>query len=212
MISISADDFDVSIFLTETSTRHSILTKHKFFHDKAPQKIQSNTNRLIGETNETPLDVDTFESAAVVREESDEDDTDGLSVIPAAPASKSQASKRRRSDQAVFEVDDSDADAESDLFVSDSDQGPPPGKRSRVLSGSGVDADDVDDDKKKMEMDVSYEGFAIYGRVLCLVVRKKDGRNPKTANKGAIGIQPAGQAKMENWISSTQVPVGEDIP
>jgi hypothetical protein len=61
-------------------------------------------------------------------------------------------------------------------------------------------------------MDVSYEGFAIYGRVLCLVVRRKDNpANASKANAASSSVKPSGQANMDNWITSTQIPVGEDI-
>ncbi|CRK23642.1 hypothetical protein BN1723_013062 [Verticillium longisporum] len=80
------------------------------------------------------------------------------------------------------------------------------------------DDDDDGDDKKKMAMDVSFDGFAIHGRVLCLVVKRRDthrapaasGRSAASAAPGAAA--PAGQAVMENWISSTQMPnPGADV-
>ena len=70
---------------------------------------------------------------------------------------------------------------------------------------------DEDEDKKKLAMDVTYEGFAIYGRVLCLVVKKRDPRLVHTGNAANTGkASGQGQARMENWISSTQAPLGED--
>lgn len=65
-----------------------------------------------------------------------------------------------------------------------------------------------------MAVDISYEGFAIYGRVLCLVIKR---RGPRAlASSGGSGRpltgRPGGQAVMENWITSTQLPEagGED--
>jgi hypothetical protein len=90
----------------------------------------------------------------------------------------------------------------------------PPPKRLKDTASS--ESHNKGDEKKKMAMDVSYEGFAIYGRVLCLVIRRRSGApqqrggNSK-ANDIPASAKPAGQAKMENWISSTQIPVGEDI-
>jgi hypothetical protein len=46
---------------------------------------------------------------------------------------------------------------------------------------------------QKPTLDVSYQGFAIYGRVLCLVVKRLHAR-PAT-----------GQAVMENWLSTQEV-------
>lgn len=208
------DDFEVSIFLTETNTRHSILTKHKHFRDKEPQKIRSNTNKLIGETNENPVDVDTYDNVPVLRDEEESDGEGGcLADIPIAPASGGHGPKRRRNirDNDEFESPDDETPPAIEVY---SDTELPPPKRLREADGSDGD-ECADDDKKKLAMDVSYDGFAIHGRVLCLVVRKKDNRGLLAAGKaasGASGAPPAGQANMENWITSTQIPVGEEIP
>ncbi|KAI0011931.1 hypothetical protein F4779DRAFT_144040 [Xylariaceae sp. FL0662B] len=235
------DDFEVSIFLTETSTRHSILTKHKHFHDTTQTKLVSNSGRLIGATNEAPFDVDvTAELApALRREESDEEDAAvTLAAIPAindrAASSSGRRHKRARSqtetetnadrdqdsDVEVISDDREDSGEENDgLFVGDSDDGnarPRPAKRRREAAADG----DVDDDKKKLAMDISYEGFSIYGRVLCLVVKRREGAGPQPAGRSGKGTSAAGgkgstkpgggQAMMENFIISTQVPAGED--
>jgi len=55
------------------------------------------------------------------------------------------------------------------------------------------------DPKNKIIMDTSYEGFSIYGRVLCLVVKRRDLRGKTAAKSG-------GPAMMEDWITSTQMP------
>lgn len=62
-----------------------------------------------------------------------------------------------------------------------------------------------------MAMDISYEGFAIYGRVLCLVVKRKGGALVAASNKSQANMssQLGGQAMMENWITSTQMPPAE---
>ena len=212
------DDFEVSIFLTETNTRHSILSKQKHFHENPPPKMRSNANKLMGETNDNPVDVDAGGDAPILREE-ESDDEGRLANIPSAPGTKNtHGSKRRRAAQGTEEVDDSEFEDSASAIEVDSDTELPPNKRLRD-GGSDLDGtedgDEPGDDKKKLAMDVSYEGFAIYGRVLCLVVRKKD--NPKSKPGGSGGratsrTQPAGQAKMENWITSTQIPVGEEIP
>ncbi|KAG9255936.1 uncharacterized protein F5Z01DRAFT_525577 [Emericellopsis atlantica] len=191
------DDFEVSIFLTETNTRHSILTKHKHFHDKAPEKLRSNTNKLLGATNENPVDLDDS-NPPVLREESD-DEVTTLADIPLAGGSDTSRGKQAKPDQ----PDDDEfgmEDEEPYAVEIDSDEG----DDSAMAQGN--------DDKKKMAMDVSYEGFSIYGRVLCLVVRKKDRSNQRTTSKSRPGAQAGGQARMENWITSTQVPIGEEIP
>ncbi|KAL7620212.1 hypothetical protein AAE478_009205 [Parahypoxylon ruwenzoriense] len=258
------DDFEVSIFLTETSTRHTLLTKHKHFHDTTQTKLTSNSTRLMGATSEAPLDVDaTIESATILREESgDEDVAATLAAIPAADETAGSSSDRRpkrarRNTEADATADataDADANRKADDqqngtvdidIVSDSQEGsegeddddglfvqspdddpgtrPPPAKRRR---GAAVveegDNEGNRDDKKKLAMDISYEGFSIYGRVLCLVVKRRDGSGPQPAGRsGRLGgaatagrnaTKPGGgQAMMENFIISTQVPAGAEI-
>ncbi|KAJ4137496.1 hypothetical protein NW768_003083 [Fusarium equiseti] len=200
------DEFEVSIFLTETSTRHSLIYRTKHFRDKLPPKLESNSSKLIGETDSVPVDVDDEFRAPVLQEEEDEV---RLSDIPIAETT-ARRSKRQRG---TADPDQDDAEAfEDDETASaveiDSDTEAPPHKRSRAQEDDGLG---TNDDKKKLAMDVSYEGFAIYGQVLCLVVKKRAGATASNSGRGAKG-QPEGQAMMENWISSTQVPVGEDIP
>ncbi|TRX94974.1 hypothetical protein FHL15_004059 [Xylaria flabelliformis] len=252
------DDFEVSIFLTETSTRHSLVTKHKHFHDTTQTKLKSNSGRLIAESNDAPIDLDMSTEPAIVirREESeDEDATVALAAIPAiddpAPSDGMRRPKRARSNTDVdtdadagigaghvvgghdnqFEVisDDDDATEDDDgLFVRSPASElprPPPAKRQKPASAAG---EGEDDDKKKLAMDISYEGFSIYGRVLCLVVKRRDGNGAELAERGAnasaaavggsgnnrakAGDRGRGQAMMENFIISTQIPAGTDVP
>ncbi|KAI1068136.1 hypothetical protein LB507_004569 [Fusarium sp. FIESC RH6] len=204
---IVSDEFEVSIFLTETSTRHSLIYRTKHFRDKLPPKLESNSFKLIGETDSVPVDVDD-EFRAPVLQEDDEDEV-RLSDIPVAETT-TRRSKRQRG-TADPDQDDSEAfedDETASAIEIDSDTEAPPHKRPRAKEDDGLD---TTDDKKKLAMDVSYEGFAIYGLVLCLVVKKR--ASAAASNSGGVAKgRPEGQAMMENWISSTQVPVGEDIP
>ena len=79
----SLDDFEISVFLTETTTRHSLLTKHKHFHDTAQTKLTSNNpagHSLVHAASEAPIDVDVDNdddpalTAILRREESDDYD------------------------------------------------------------------------------------------------------------------------------------------
>lgn len=195
--------------MTETNTRHSILKKHKHFHDRNAPKLQSNANKLIGETNDNPVDLNLDEEFRPILQEDDDESAVNLDSIPLPPRSSRTRSKRQRN------VTDGDDDQLEPLEVeepisvidSDSDTDQPPQKRHRGVE-RGKEAATEDDDKKKMAMDVTYEGFAIYGRVLCLVVRKVN-RAGETGSKKS-GRGNSNQASMENWISSTQLPVGED--
>ncbi|KAK1764789.1 hypothetical protein QBC33DRAFT_183599 [Phialemonium atrogriseum] len=252
---VTADDFEVSIFLTETNTRHSLLYKHKHFRDKTQTKLTSNSTKLTGASSEAPIDVDggfpvaSDETPALRREESDDNDAIILDDIPAISepeietdlGSANRPSKRRRrgqpaddgggegSDNGGLEVIESDLSADgsdddgagsagSDSESWTDDQ--PPSKR-RKEGEVGRDSA-ARDDKKKLAMDISYEGFAIYGRVLCLVVKRRGtggggsgsgGRGGTSvsslANKSQTG-PPAGQAMMENWITSTQMPTAAE--
>ncbi|KIH89416.1 hypothetical protein SPBR_07418 [Sporothrix brasiliensis 5110] len=145
--------------------------------------------------------------------------------------------KRQRQDPVQVRDSGDDEDgannregAESDndsLFVSDNenndDHEAPPSKRSRVVPVDADNEDEASRKKKKLAMDVIYEGFAIYGRVLCLVVKRRGpprGRGAQTLLPASVGgsrpgntstslepTKPGGQAAMENWIASTQMPI-----
>jgi hypothetical protein len=138
----------------------------------------------------------------VIRREDSEDEGLNLHDLPAA------------------EDEVSDADS---LFVAD--EGSRRSKRTRATAATNIDSspesspgfepaakrrkesdllrgEEQGDDKKKMVMDTSYDGFSIYGRVLCLVVKRKDAKGKGPAKSG-------GQVMMEDWITSTQMPPPE---
>lgn len=223
------EDFEVSIFLTETSTRHSLLTKHKHFHDTTQTKLTSNSGRLVAASNETPIEIDDLDAAVepITLRDEDSDDEDAaaaLAAIPPAPAAGTRRPKRaRRNTAQTLDEDDMDTDeAESNYSGTPATTGqqPPAKRRKEVAGNDGGDGDD----KKKPAMDISYEGFSIYGRVLCLVVKRRyvpnaAGRSGAASSSlGAGGHSkakqsgPGGQAMMENFIISTQIPVGDDGP
>ncbi|KAI0513068.1 hypothetical protein F5B22DRAFT_285681 [Xylaria bambusicola] len=248
------DDFEVSVFLTETSTRHTLVTKHKHFHDTTQTKLKSNSGRLISEATDAPIGLDmAAESAPVIlREESEDEDTAvALADIPAvdeaAPNNETRRPKRTRSNthadadadstagsisgdqnNQVEVISDEDyADEDDDgLFVQSPARESPPAKRRRPASAQ-IPAENNGEDKKKLTMDISYEGFSIYGRVLCLVVKRRDGGGADRAERNANVSAPSvggsgnnrakaasrgrGQAMMEDFIISTQIPAGTDV-
>jgi hypothetical protein len=55
-----------------------------------------------------------------------------------------------------------------------------------------------DEDKKKLGFETTYEGFSIWGWVLCLLVTRKGGPSKKKTESNAA------QALMEEWIVLTQ--------
>lgn len=254
-----ADDFEVSIFLTETSTRHSLLYKHKHFRDTTQTRLTSNSSKLTGASREAPIDVEApaegAEGTALVREEEPDDDAVALFDIPTLDEDETtparvgsppsmRPSKRRRGrgtrlprddgedggepDAEILTSDDGgegEEDGEDELFVGDDDSdgsaaAPPPAKRRRD-GARPAEHEAQRDDKKKLAMDIRYEGFSIYGRVLCLVVKRRDGPSaggnaPARAGRksGQSAAPGGGQAVMENWITSTQMPevAPDEIP
>ncbi|KAK4153311.1 hypothetical protein C8A00DRAFT_15457 [Chaetomidium leptoderma] len=242
------DDFEVSIFLTETDTRHSLLHKKKLFRDKIQTRLTSNSSKLMGASSDEPIDVEgQFPQAAaesddvpILREEDDDDqDATALAEIPMVDETiadtdltNRRLKRRRPRDQGqeaeggsdggsdVEVIDDSDSSADN-LFVGDGESegseggeaaiGQPPSKRRKEKAAAGGDTAGRDD-KKKMAMDISYEGFAIYGRVLCLVVKRRGdgggrlGSSAAPSSNKSQSSRPGGQAMMENWIASTQLP------
>jgi len=191
-----AEDFEVSIFLTETSTRHSLLTKQKHFRDTGKKGLQSNSKKLMGATNDTAIDV---EDAPVIREEDSEDEGLNLQELPVAEdldslfVDQNEGSRRSKRPRAATYAASSSEESTSALQPSP----------KRQKEGADEPIEEGNDDKKKMAMDTTYDGFSIYGRVLCLVVKRKD-------NKGKQPAKSAGQAMMEDWIVSTQMPPAED--
>lgn len=306
----TSDDFEVSVFLTETNTRHSLLFKHKHFRDTTQTRLTSNTSKLTGggASLDVPSDVeqqlhqqqgrldhdDGSPPPAVppglrIEDNDDDDDVIVLHDIPirdqdettAAAFTRFAAAHRRSGGSESGGGDGGDRDISA--FDNAADRSESDGSDRHPGSGSGSDngsdlyreeldhnhdydgaVDDggslfVDqhqelaefapaevtrkhgasdphgqehgpgDDKKKLAMDISYEGFSIYGRVLCLVVKRREGDagggigatgarggKGKAAAASAASISassagrgnraPSGQATMANWIASTQIP------
>ena len=197
-----ADEFEVSVFLTETDIRHSVLRKHKHFSECAA-KLQSNSSRLLGTTSDDPVELD-----VAIREESDDDEPIVLDDVPRieeADTSGPQRSKRARAasnQDSLFVQDDKDCDLDGDDDDDGLEAGDQPAKRRRTKAVDGENNSDDQDDKEKLAATNSYQGFSIYGRVLCLVVKRRNGQ------RGAAPV--TGQAVMENWLSSTQAPQDDD--
>lgn len=200
----SQEDFEVSIFLKETSTRHSLLTKRKEFNSKP--KLKSNgkglTGWLGGNKKEDAIDLEEGNQVPEVLREEGEDDVVELRDIPEASTGK----KRK-----PLEAEGQDAD--DALFVSSSDeeffatQRAQPAKKRRRRDEAAVEAveddEELKDDKKKLALDTTFDGFSIYGRILCLIVTRKGKKEPLT---GALNdAQPAGGSQMMEKFIATQV-------
>jgi hypothetical protein len=198
---VFADDFEVSIFLKETSTRHSLLTKQKSAGDKP--RLKSTGNKLTSwmNTKSDPITItDDAPEPRILQEEDDEGDVVELaSILPPTTASKRKTP---------------DPDVDDALFVSSSDeetfatQRVAPRKRRRVdiAQESEDDRPDIvgeDDDKKKLALNTSYDGFSIYGRILCLIVtRKGQKKGPSEKDIGTDAPALGGSQMMEQWVST----------
>jgi len=198
----SQEDFEVVMFLTEGLTRHSLITKQKQFTKKP--KIQSTGNKLTGWLNnsENPITLEDNDDAPEGLREEVEDDP-ALGDIPEL----TENGKRKKDD----EQEDDDP-----LFVSSDDEGtfqtqrvaPSKRRKGTKRQGNRVDRDDeeaeaeaeVEDDKKKLALNTTYDGFSIYGRILCLIVKRKGKKTAQSAPGAPVG----GSQMMEHWVS-TQV-------
>ncbi|GAD92483.1 hypothetical protein CIMG_08085 [Paecilomyces variotii No. 5] len=183
---IVEDDFEVAIFLRESGTRHSILTRQKTFAEN--KKIESNSNKLMG-TEHSPIHVaDETDAARRVIADSDAESEVDLHDIPEASsieAIEENPSKRRR----TLTVSDDPSDAQSAT------------KRTKRQDETENDTED----EKKLGMITTYEGFNIWGWVLCLLVTRKGER----ARNNNLTSETTGQVLLEEWIS-TQAPGGVD--
>jgi hypothetical protein len=208
----SQEDFEVVMFLTEGLTRHSLITKQKAFGNKP--KIQSTGNKLTGWLNgandkANPI---TLEDDGEVPEGPREEAEDEPAIRDLNITDGGNGAAKRKADD---EQEEADNEA---LFVSSDDEitfqtqrtAPPkrrkgtrqrkktPGSDEEAETGSGNEAAaNDDDDKKKLALETTYDGFSIYGRILCLIVKRK-------GKKAAPGAVSGGSQMMEEWVS-TQV-------
>lgn len=205
------EDFEVAIFLKETSTRHSLLSKSRSLADKPRLKSNNAGKNLTGYVREDPIHVDDGgeDIPEVVLREEGRDDVVELKDIP---AKKGKSGKRKSADGHGEDDDDDDA-----LFVSSSDEdffatqraNPRPARKRRRRDGgeiaeeaevpAEVEAEADTDDKKKMMMETNYDGFSIYGRILCLIVTRKGKRE---AGMSTATAPVGGSQMMENWIGT----------
>ncbi|EEH04677.1 conserved hypothetical protein [Histoplasma capsulatum G186AR] len=185
---LSEDDFEVSIFLRAGGTTHSIITKLKSFDDQPP-KIQSNSRKLTG-TDDTPIPItDDSLTISTILPESDEETPINLQDIHAADEGIQSSTSRRRRRRGDCTESDSNAETDND------------GEDTHVTKRKKPQVEPIPEPQdKKPRLTTSYKGFIIGERILCLLIARKGDRarsNPDTV--------PAGQALMEEWIS-TQAP------
>ncbi|KAI4087869.1 MAG: hypothetical protein LQ348_003154 [Seirophora lacunosa] len=187
------DDFEVAVFLTEISSRHAILHKEKRAMTEKP-RLGSREPKLTGEgTRGVPVEIRETTEPLVLREESQEDKLLDMANIPTADQGGAQSTAAAASEEELYVSDSSDQAIEA-MSTRQPRQRP---------EDAAVDQDPDADDKKKLAMRTSYDGFSIYGRILCLVVKRRGNAKGKDLAGGA------GQAMMEEWIASTQMAEGQ---
>lgn len=170
------DEFEVAIFLRESRTRHSLLTRHKMFED--PENANRHDAQAGPDTSTSQAEGAGTAGAGILVESDSEEDVN-LRDIPQAPSNEGN-----------------EMDQQSD----DSSDKQPPSKRRKGKEPSRVLDPDTEEDKK-LGFTTNYESFNIYGWVLCLLVTRKGDR----ARTQATPSEPPRQALMEEWIS-TQTP------
>lgn len=185
---VSTEEFEVVIFLKELSTRHSLLTKQKSFADKP--KLKSTGSKLTGWLNnsENPIDLAEDETAPDILREEDDDIVE-LYNIPAAETGDKRKASNAEEDGLFVNSDDGEAFQEQDS---------PPRKQRKRASRPAEERDTGEDEKKKMALNTSYDGFSIYGRTLCLVVRRKGKKAAPHQPDAPLG----GSQMMEQWVST----------
>ena len=174
---IRVEEFEVALFLRESRTRHSLLTRHKEFGEEEGGYA---VGRGVGGGSGSGSGA----AGGGILIESDEEEGLEMRDIPQASGDDDNGvgGKRQRDD----------ADGQSD----DSPERRRTSKRRKDDGTLSRDADDGDD--KKMRFRTNYEGFNIYGWVLCLLVTRK---GDKTGTRAAPA-EPGRQVLMEEWISS----------
>ncbi|KAL2857100.1 hypothetical protein BJY01DRAFT_242502 [Aspergillus pseudoustus] len=151
---IAEDDFEVALFLRESRTRHTLLTRQKKFQEPEAKRARTGLSSGAGE-----------QPASGILVESDSESEMNVNDIPQTgleeriSASEGPSTKR---------------------------------KRAEPLK------EDTGDDDKKLRFKTNYEGFNIYGWILCLLVTRKGGKGKAKAAAG----EPKRQVLMEEWIST----------
>lgn len=184
---IYLDNFEVAVFLTEVSARHSILRKEKRALGENKPRLGTTRGKLTGAgTRAVPVEVDDVET---IREEISETFPKSLD-IPIAKHHGESLEPGSVVEEGLFVSDGSDEDGQQELRS--------PRRQPHRQGSEPVDSDGGEDDKKKMKLYTTYDGFSIYGRILCLVVKRRG------LARGKEPVRGTGQAMMEEWITSTQ--------
>lgn len=192
------------------------MTKQKTF--RSAPKILSNSNRLTTSGHDS-VQVE-------IRQEPLDSPGIGLNDIPAAPTptvvvpdgdqgGSTRGSSRGKNMRGRSKKRKSPAPATEEGGSGDSDSDPyaPSLKRQKtpvvVIPDGDIDSfpdpgsEAEDDDKKKLGLETAYEGFNIYGRILCIVVKRHGATGRRPGAAAAPEAATRGKV-MEEWISMSQ--------
>lgn len=188
MVECDVDEFEVAVFLRESRTRHSLLTRHKTFEGGDNNNKGLKKDVQIGEA--TPTNSQRDATSGILVESDSESDLD-LRTIP--QATTDTGSDKRQREESERPIDSQDSQR--------------PSKRSKTGEQSLQNLDDEADEETKLRFRTNYESFNICGWVLCLLVTRR-GERSKTI---AVSSEPARQVLMEEWISTqAQADVDDD--
>ena len=185
---VVGEDFEVSVFLTERGAGGGGSVGHA---------VCVRSREMKGEGG----------GVVEIAEEEDEEEA-RLGNIPAEQG-EGRVEVKRQDGTEGMPVDlrdgegeeEDDGDDEEEAFERDN----PMTSTQRRRVARRRDGEGEDEKKKKGAFDTTYEGFSIYGRILCLVVKRR-GTGAKGGRELAGG---AGQAMMEEWIG-TQIRQHDD--
>ena len=184
------DEFEVAIFLRESGTRHSILRQYKTF---GVSEGREGNQYEIGGTDTSPIDVteNILEANPAILVESDNESDVNLQDIPESTQAgeTNSRSERQRGSQSFANTPHL-----------------PRSTRKRT-AGEGLLGDEDGTDDKKLGIATTYEGFNIWGWVLCLLVTRR-GQKARTVKPASSA---SGQALLEEWMSTqVQQDIDED--
>lgn len=157
-------------------------------------RLGTTEGRLTG-SRDAPVEVGEGPPGLVTEEESGEGEGVRMADIPLDAGDGKATLAKEESREGLFVSDGSEG--------GDVDARETPSSKAKGKRPVGEGEDGGEDDKKKLGMDTTYDGFSIYGRILCLVVKRRGTVKGKEVAGGA------GQAMMEEWITSTQMGEGQ---
>ncbi|QIW97583.1 hypothetical protein AMS68_003101 [Peltaster fructicola] len=182
---VTQDDFEVVLFLTDSYTRHSLITKQKHFGKKhAIKSTGSKMTEWLGNTTDSAIDVDNA-VPGLLHEDSEE--MPKLTDLPELEVDETGKIGMTGNDDTLFVSSD-----DEETFAT---QKAAP-RRQKLPTDE--EEDNEIDDKKKLGLGTSYDGFSLYGKILCLIVKRKGQKKPAVADALPVG----GSEMMESWVST----------